>query len=109
MNQSQTYFQITKTTMSDLFITTLADDPEFADYNRRLFQIWAGKWVGRTTEALRDFMGAFQLLPKGSWDRADVQASVARVVDDWIEDYANRIGYKADRNAMINTVMSGLK
>lgn len=109
MNQSQTYFQITKTTMSDLFITTLADDPEFADYNRRLFQIWAGKWVGRTTEALRDFMGAFQLLPKGSWDRTDVQASVARVVDDWIEDYANRIGYKADRNAMINTVMSGLK
>lgn len=109
MNQAQTYFQITRITMTDLFHTTLADDPEFADYNRRLMQIWTGKWLGRTTEAMRDFMGAFALLPKDSFDKQEVAASVARVVDDWIEDYASKIGFKADRNQIINTILSGLK
>jgi hypothetical protein len=32
-----------------------------------------------------------------------------RVFDDWTEDYADKIGYKADKSAMIKTVLSGLK
>jgi len=109
INQSQTYFQITKAGVQDLYYTTLADDPEFGDYNRTVLRNWTQKWLEPTIGALRDFMGLFAKLPAGTTDREEIELSLTRVVDDWIEDHASRIDFRADRDQIINAVLSGLK
>ncbi|MDF9393307.1 MULTISPECIES: aromatic/alkene monooxygenase hydroxylase subunit beta [Methylococcus] len=109
INQSQTYFQITKVGVHDLYYTTLGDDPEFGDYNRTVMRNWTGKWLEPTIAALRDFMGLFAKLPAGATDKEEIIASLYRVVDDWIEDYASRIDFKADRDQIVNAISAGLK
>lgn len=109
LNQSQTYFQIAKEGVKDYFHFCLAEDPEFGEYNRIVFKNWTNKWMEKTLAALRDFMGIYAQLPAGTVDRADVEASVARVVDDWIADYSAGINFQADRDHMIKTILSGLK
>ena len=109
INQAQTYFQITKSDAQDYFYTCLANDVEFGDYNRTLLRNWTGKWLGPTVEALRDFMGIFASLPKGVEGKDEIVASLERVVDDWIEDYASRIDFKADRNQIVKDILAGLK
>lgn len=109
VNQFQTYFQITKAGMDDMFHFCLGNDPQFADYNRRLMRIWTTKWLAPTIAALKDFMGIYALLPAGSVDKAAVTAGLERVVNDWIEDYAKKIDFKADGSAIVNTILTGLK
>jgi methane monooxygenase component A beta chain len=107
----QTSFQTTKAAMADVFYYCLADDPEYAGYNRRWLRAWTEKWLPRTIAAMTDFLGVFASLPKkeGFTDRAAVAASVERVVSDWIIDYADKIDYKVDQTKMVTSILSGLK
>lgn len=109
INQAQTYFQITKVGVQDLYHTTLGDDPEFSDYNRTVMRNWTRKWLEPTLGAMRDFMGIFAKLPAGVTNKDEITASLYRVVDDWIEDYASKIDFKVNRDQMVNTVLAGLK
>ncbi|QXP88077.1 aromatic/alkene monooxygenase hydroxylase subunit beta [Methylococcus capsulatus] len=109
INQAQTYFQIAKQGVQDLYYNCLGDDPEFSDYNRTVMRNWTGKWLEPTIAALRDFMGLFAKLPAGTTDKEEITASLYRVVDDWIEDYASRIDFKADRDQIVKAVLAGLK
>lgn len=110
VNQAQTYFQIAKAGMRDMFFVCLAEDPEFAEYNRRVMRIWMAKWLEPTVTALRDFMGIFARLPEnGKTTRDEIVQSVNRVVDDWVEDYADKVDFKADRGRIVTTILSGLK
>lgn len=108
VNQLQTMFQINKASMDDMFHFCLGNDPQFADYNRRLMRIWTTKWLEPTIKGLRDFMGIYALLP-GTTDKAAVTQGLQRVVDDWIEDYARKIDFKADGSAIVTTILTGLK
>lgn len=109
VNQMQTYFQINKGSMDDMFHVCLGNDPQFADYNRRLMRIWTTKWLEPTIKALRDFMGIYALLPNGSVDKKSITESLQRTVEDWIEDYARKIDFKADGSAIVNSILTGLK
>lgn len=109
INQSQTYFQIAKVGVQDLYFTTLANDVEFGDYNRTVLRNWTAKWLQPTVAALCDVMGLFAKLPAGTTDRGEITASLYRVVDDWIEDYAEKIDYKVDRDQIVRAVLVGLK
>jgi methane monooxygenase component A beta chain len=109
INQAQTYFQITKVGVQDQYHTTLGDDPEFSDYNRTVMRNWTRKWLEPTLGAMRDFMGLFAKLPAGITNKDEITASLYRVVDDWIEDYASRIDFKVNRDQLVNTVLAGLK
>lgn len=62
--QTQLYFQTTKAALSDLFFTSLGDDPEFGDLNRTWFRAWTGKWLQKTAEALHDFLGIYAKVDK---------------------------------------------
>jgi hypothetical protein len=57
------------------------------------------------------FLGIYSSLPKkeGFTDRDAIVDSVHRVVSDWIEDYAQKIDYKADQTKLVNTILTGLK
>ena len=109
INQSQTYYQITKVGVQDLYYTCLANDVEFGDYNRTVLRNWTGKWLEPTIAALRDFMGLYAKLPAGTTNKDEITASLNRVVDDWIEDYASKIDYKVDRDKIVKAVLAGLK
>jgi len=95
--------------VQDLYHTTLGDDPEFSDYNRTVMRNWTRKWLEPTLGAMRDFMGIFAKLPAGVTNKDEITASLYRVVDDWIEDYASKIDFKVNRDQMVNTVLAGLK
>jgi methane monooxygenase component A beta chain len=94
-----------------MFHTCLAADENFGDYNVSLMNMWSDKWLPRTVNALKDFMGIFAKIPTiaGVTDKAAVEAALGRVFEDWKRDYADPIGYKVDTNALIKTVLSGLK
>ena len=109
INQSQTYFQIAKVGVQDLYYTSLANDVEFGDYNRTVLRNWTGKWLEPTIAALRDFVGLFAELPAGTETKEEITASLYRVVDDWIEDHASRIDFKVDRDKIVKHVLAGLK
>lgn len=111
INQMQVYFSQTKAITSDMFFECLGDDPEFGDYNRRMLRAWTDKWLPRTVQALQDFMGIFAKIPEipGVTCKESVEAALGRVLDDWKIDYADKVSYKFDKAAIINTVMQGMK
>jgi len=111
INQMQLYFSQTKDITGDMFFHCLGDDAEFGDYNRRMLRAWTDKWLPKTVNALKDFMGIFAKLPeiKGVTSKDAVEAALGRVFDDWKRDYADKIGYKVDTAALIKTVLTGLK
>jgi methane monooxygenase component A beta chain len=111
VQQSQTYFQIAKADLSDLFFYSLADDPEFSDYNRKWYRAWTEKWLKQTVKALHDFMGIYAKIDRisGVTDKTSVQEAVVRVVGDWNRDYAKHIDFKADIDQIAASVTRNLK
>ena len=111
VNQMQLYHSQTKGITTDMFHTCLAADPEFGEYNVRLLNAWSDKWLPRTINALKDFMGIFAKIPeiKGVSDKPAIEAALVRVFEDWERDYAAPIGYKVDTAALIKTILTGLK
>ena len=111
VNQMQLYHSQTKGIVTDMFHTCLSADPEFGEYNDRLLRAWSDKWLPRTVNALKDFMGIFAKIPeiKGVNDKPAIEAALGRVFEDWKRDYADPIGYKVDTAAHIKTILTGLK
>ncbi len=109
--QAQTYFQVTRTAISDLFFESLANDSQFGDYNRTYLRAWTGKWLDGTIAALKDFVCLYAKIPPiaGVTDKAAVTEAVSRVVADWVTDYADKIDYKVNQQNLVAAVISGLK
>ena len=109
--QAQTYYQINKGGIQDLYLNCLASDPEFSNLNRRWLRAWTAKWLERTVEALRDFMGMYAKVNEipGVTDKASVLQSVIHVLNDWKEDYAEAIGFQIDIQRTAAHIVSGLK
>lgn len=107
----QTYFQTTKAAMADIYHHCLDNDKNHGGFNRRWMHVWMEKWLPSTVAAMAEFMSVYATLParEGFTDKASIAASVNRVVEDWIVDYANKIDYKVDQSAMVATIMAGLK
>ena len=84
----------------------LGDDPEFGDLNRTWYRAWTDKWLPKTAEALHDFLGIYAKVDKvqGISDPASIKAAVARVVNDWVADYANKIDFKVDADQLIANI-----
>ncbi len=109
--QAQTYHQINKGGIQDLYLNCLANDQEFSNLNRRWLRAWTARWLQKTVEALRDFMGMYakvNTIP-GVTDKAAVQQSVVQVLNDWKEDYANAIDFQIDIPKTAAHIVSGLK
>lgn len=111
INQMQLYHSQTKGITGDMFFHCLADDAEFGDYNKRLLRAWTDKWLPRTVDSLKDFMGIFAKIPeiKGVTSKDAVEAALERVFDDWKRDCADPISYKVDTATLVKTVLTGLK
>jgi methane monooxygenase component A beta chain len=112
INQAQIHFANARNITGDIFFEEgLANDAEFGDYNRRVLRAWTDKWLARTVQALQDFLGIYALLPvvAGATDKTSVEAALNRIFDDWKVDVADKISYKFDKAALINTVLQGLK
>lgn len=111
INQMQLYHSQTKGITGDMFFHCLADDAEFGDYNKRLLRAWTDKWLPRTVDSLKDFMGIFSKIPeiKGVTSKDAVEAALERVFDDWKRDCADPISYKVDTATLVKTVLTGLK
>ena len=111
INQMQTYFQQAKAQVSDLMFYCLADDPEFGPYNKRVMRAWMDKYLPMTVDALRDFMGIYAKTDKiaGVTDKDAVGVALDRVIGDWVPDYAQKIGHKANADKIRDQVLSGLK
>ena len=109
--QTQLYFQTTKAALSDLFFTSLGDDPEFGDHNRTWYRAWTNKWLQKTAEALHDFLGIYAKVDRvpGISDPAAIKAAVARVVNDWVEDYAKKIDFKVDADQLVASITRDVK
>lgn len=111
VQQTQTYFQTNKADLSDLFFHSLADDPEFSDYNRKWLRAWTEKWLKQTVKALHDFVGIYAKIEKiaGATDKASVSAALHRVIADWNQDYAKNIDFKVDIDQLVVSVTRDLK
>ena len=109
--QTQTYFQINRAGIQDLYLTCLANDPVFAAHNRRWLRAWTHKWLSKTVDAMRDFVGIYAKVDKvrGLSDPAAVTAKVRCVLADWTEDYANGIGFKIDIDKTTAYIVRGFK
>ena len=108
--QSQPYFQINNA-LSDHLFTWLGDDPAFGDHNRPWLRAWTDKWLSKTVEAMRDFIGIYAKVDKiqASAMPASIKATVRRVLDDWTEDYANGIDFKIDPDQLIASIARDVK
>ncbi|MGD0635874.1 MAG: aromatic/alkene monooxygenase hydroxylase subunit beta [Beijerinckiaceae bacterium] len=111
LNQTQTYFQTTKAAMGDMFFYSLADDPHFGAHNRTWLRAWTSKWLQKSAEALHDFLAIYDKVDTipGVSDAAGIKAAVARVVNDWVEDYANKIDFKIDPAQLIASITRDVK
>jgi methane monooxygenase component A beta chain len=111
VQQTQTYFQTNKADLSDLFFHSLADDPEFSDYNRKWLRAWTEKWLKQTVKALHDFVGIYAKIEKiaGATDKASVSAAVHRVIADWNQDYAKNIDFNVDIDQLVASITRDLK
>lgn len=111
INQMQLYQSQTKGITTDMFYTCLSADPKFGAYNDRLMRAWMDKWLPKTVNALKDFMGIFAKIPTiaGVSDKPAIEVALNRVFDDWKRDFADPIGYKVDTATLVKTVLSGLK
>ncbi len=109
--QTQTYFQITKAATADLFFYSLGEDPVFGEHNLTWYRAWTDKWLKKTAEALHDFLGIYAKVDRvpGVSDAAGIKDAVARVVNDWVEDYAKKIGFKVDANQLIASITRDVK
>jgi methane monooxygenase component A beta chain len=109
--QAQTYFQITRAAIGDLYLESLAKDAEFGEFNKIYLRAWTTKWLAGTVDALKDFLGLYQKIPAiaGVTDKKSVTEAVARVVADWVTDYADKIDFKVNQASLIATITSGLK
>jgi methane monooxygenase component A beta chain len=109
--QSQTYFQITRGAMEDLFVYCLANDPEFGAHNRTFLHAWTDQYLDKSVVALRDFVGLYAKVENvaGATDRAGVSEALHRVFGDWNADYAEKIGYKVNVDQRVDAVLAGLK
>jgi methane monooxygenase component A beta chain len=107
----QTHFHVTKDAIADIYYHCLANDHKHSGYNRRWMHAWIEKWLPSTLAAMAEFMSVYATLPKreGFTDNASIAASVNRVVEDWIADYADKIDYKVDQSKMVDTILAGLK
>lgn len=88
----------------------LEEELIFANHNRRYLQAWTERYLPKTVNALKSFLGIYKQVPikmEGVTCRAGVQAAVERVVDDWAERFAKPISFKFDRAAVIGEIMSG--
>jgi len=90
----------------ELFGHTLAGDPKFGDYNRRLMRLWAGEWVHRSVEAMAEFAPTFlsttTLRRIVSPDAVD--ACVRMVVEDWARRYASVFDLEVDLDALVRRI-----
>lgn len=111
VGQFQSYFHLTRAAMDDHFNYCLANDVKFGEHNRRWFQAWTDKYLPGTIKALTEFVGLYKTLPviQGFTDPASVEASVQRVISDWVVDYANKYNYKVDQAALVATILAGTK
>ena len=111
LSQTQTYFQTTKAAISDMFFYSLAEDKQFGAHNKTWLRAWTGKWLLKTAEALHDFLPIFELVDKvpGVSDAAGIKAAVARVVNDWVGDYADKIDFKIDADKLIASITRDIK
>jgi methane monooxygenase component A beta chain len=109
--QTQTYFQITKAAIDDLFFYSLGEDPEFGAHNKIWLRAWTNKWLLKTAEALHDFLPIFEKVDRvpGVSDAAGVKAAVARVINDWVGDYANKIDFNVDAQKLIANITRDVK
>jgi|HubBroStandDraft_1064217.scaffolds.fasta_scaffold05118_6 hypothetical protein len=90
----------------ELFGRTLAGDPAFGDYNKRLMRYWAETWLPLEIAALQD---AWQLWSaggavEGSPARRAAEQGLRDIVEDW------RIKYAAlfDLDISVDSVTSGV-
>jgi hypothetical protein len=69
----------------ELFGRTLAADPTFGEYNRRLMRYWAEKWVPLEIDALRDVTGLWSTTERLRASRASsgLVPSVERTARHW--------------------------
>nr|WP_244500417.1 methane monooxygenase [Methyloceanibacter methanicus] len=111
IDQMQTYFQINKAALSDLFFYSLAEDPEFGDHNRKWYCAWTEKWLEKTADSLHDFLGIYAKVDKvpGVSDSAGIKEAVARVINDWVTDYADKIGFKVDAGELTARIVRDVK
>jgi methane monooxygenase component A beta chain len=111
IGQAQTYFQTTKAAIQDLYLTCLADDPEFADHNRKYIKAWTAKWLEKTVASLTNFMDIYSKIDviPGVTDKASVQEAVRRVFNDWVQDYASALDIKVDVEHYVATITRNLK
>lgn len=109
--QSQTYFQIARGAMQDLFVTCLANDEEFGASNRVFLHLWTDEYLSRSVAALRDFIGLYAKVENvaGATDRASVSEALHRVFSDWKTDYADKIGYAVDIDQKIDAAIAGYR
>ncbi len=111
IGQAQTYFQTTKAAIQDLYLTCLADDPEFSELNRKYLSAWTAKWLPKTVASLTDFMGIYSnidVIP-GVTDKVSVQEAVRRVFNDWVQDYAKPLNIKVDVEHYVAAITRNLK
>lgn len=78
----------------ELFFRTLAQDPEYGDYNRTLFAYWARKWLPLEAAALRDISPLWQSTATldGADGRQRHQARLAHTVAQWHADWGGLMG-----------------
>ena len=110
-SQANLYHQQAVDASKALFFKMLQDEePVYSVHNKRYLLAWTDRWLPRTGAALKAFLAVYRDLPvtlDGVTCRAGVQASVERVVDDWVARFAGPLGYRFDRDAFINDIMSG--
>jgi methane monooxygenase component A beta chain len=107
MAQSIGFHQYAAQGMRALCFGALLSDPEFGDLNRRWLHVWTAKWLPKTLGALRDVLGMYRDIESvaGLTDTSGIEASVERVIDDWLTDYAIPMGYVTSRDVLIEHVL----
>jgi len=109
--QATSYHQQAVESSKAYFFKLMIDEESvYSLHNKRYLKAWTDKWLPGTTAALKAFLSVYRELPvkvDGVTCRAGVQASVERIIDGWVERIAAPLGYKFDRNAFVNEVMSG--
>ncbi|MDD4868761.1 MAG: hypothetical protein PHQ28_17135, partial [Mycobacterium sp.] len=110
-SQALTYHGQAADGLQALCLKMLIDEePVYAGHNRRYLRAWTGRYLPRVVSALKAFLGIYRQVPvklDGVTCRVGVQASVERVIDDWARRFAEPIGFKFDREAIVAEIMSG--
>jgi hypothetical protein len=76
---------------AELFGRTLAGDPTFGDYNKRLMRFWAEKWLPLELAALGDARRIWETtknLLRSAERHKKVDGLLQEIVEDWRDKYA---------------------